>query len=126
MISDLSDRLYAKYCKDVIVDPFFCGCGIIDNCNGDILKDDTLVEVKTGNRKLLVTDIKQLLVYCALNTQQTSKYNIINVEIYNPRMGQLWSSPIGRLINDISPISQYELFDELCKYISDMTEKIIY
>lgn len=124
-IVKMSDRLFHLYNKDVIVDPQFCGCGVIDNCQGDILKNNTLIEIKAGKRKIIAADIKQMITYYALNNQN-HQYDIQYFELYNPRMGLLWKSDIENLISDISSISAYELCDEIGKYVSDMTEKIIY
>lgn len=124
-IIQISDRLYKRYNKDIKVNPQFCGCGVIDNCNGDILKNETLVEIKAGKRKISATDIKQMITYYALNNH-THAFNIQEFELYNPRTGFLWNSNIQVLISDISSISAYELCDEIGKYVSDMTEKIIY
>lgn len=124
-VIQISDRLYKRYNKDIIVDPQFCGCGIIDNCSGDILKNEILVEIKAGKRKISATDIKQMITYYALNNHAHA-FNIQEFELYNPRMGFLWKSNIQLLISDISSISAYELCDEIGKYVSDMTEKIVY
>lgn len=125
IIHAISERIHTHYRQNIIVDPYFYGCGVIDNCNGDILQGDTLIEVKTGKRKLYASDIKQLLTYCALNAK-SNNYVIKNIELYNPRMGLLHHSTIEQLVNDVSALSAYELFDEISKYVSDMTEKIIY
>jgi hypothetical protein len=43
------------------------GAGFLNECNADMLLDDYLVEVKTVKRKVMAKDIRQLVIYLALN-----------------------------------------------------------
>src|SRR5579864_8207330 len=52
----------------VVKSPVFRGCGFVDECTGDLIIGNQLVEVKAGDRSFRATDIRQLLVYCALNS----------------------------------------------------------
>jgi hypothetical protein len=39
----------------------------MESCQGDILNNETLIEIKAGERGILSSDIKQIITYCALN-----------------------------------------------------------
>ena len=67
-------------------EPAFPGCGIVDEANGDIYSEGTLFEVKAGDRSFRATDVRQLLVYCALN-HAAGAFRIRNVGLVNPRVG---------------------------------------
>jgi hypothetical protein len=47
--------------------PKFSGCGIIDSCEGDVYFEGELFEVKAGDRNVRSVDLRQLLIYSALN-----------------------------------------------------------
>src|SRR5688572_23421659 len=47
--------------------PRFPGCGWLGECAGDVLAEGTLFEVKAGQRAFRSTDVRQVLIYCALN-----------------------------------------------------------
>jgi hypothetical protein len=49
------------------------GSGFLNECNADMLLDDYLVEVKTVKRKVSAKDIRQLIIYLALNYASTRK-----------------------------------------------------
>ncbi len=66
--------------------PTFPGCGLVDEACGDIYTDEMLVEVKAGDRTFRATDLRQLLVYCALN-QAASYFTITRLAMINPRHG---------------------------------------
>lgn len=66
--------------------PFFNGCGIIDNCRGDVLADDILYEIKAGERNFRSIDFHQIITYCALN-YAANGHTIEQVGLFNPRVG---------------------------------------
>lgn len=70
----------------LIVRPLFPGCGIVGTCHGDLLIDRTLVEIKSGDRRFRAVDVRQVLVYLALN-YAARRYDIHSVAIFNPRTG---------------------------------------
>ena len=51
-----------------------------------IYSEGTLFEVKAGDRSFRATDVRQLLVYCALN-HAAGAFRIRNVGLVNPRVG---------------------------------------
>ena len=67
----------------VIIQPRFRGCGVLDSCYGDLLASQCLYEVKMVDRNLRGMDLRQVLVYCALN-YRSQQYIINSVSILNP------------------------------------------
>lgn len=116
-------NLQRMYTGQLLINPPFSGCGILDNCYGDLLQGETLVEVKAGDRGLLPADIKQLIVYSALDWLKTSsKYGFSDVEIYNPRLGYLWRSSLDELLVSISDMPKEDLFEQIGKYLVVQSE----
>lgn len=112
--------------QDLILDPFFSGCGIIDNCRGDILQGDKLIEVKAGNRSIQPSDIKQLIVYLALNWIASPKPYIINqLEIYNPRVGYSWTVDVNSFFYSVTSYSKEDVFEQMMKYLVLQSEEVV-
>lgn len=125
LIFEQTNRLIKRYkAKNVIFYPQFSGCGILYSCQGDLLYSKTLVEIKAGERGILSSDIKQIIVYCALNWLSTNKYEIDTVELYNPRQGILWQSKLKDLVLSISNLPVEDLFDQIGKFLYDLSEDI--
>jgi hypothetical protein len=97
--------------------PKFRGCGLIEECEGDALAGSTLYEVKSGDRKFRLIDVKQLLVYCALN-YVNPMYNIDRVTLLNPRVGVFLSQPLEVLARGVAGVSASELCSDLIDFIS--------
>jgi len=97
--------------------PIFPGCGIIDNCFGDILTDKCLVEVKAGERGFQPSDLRQLIVYLSLNWINDSSYQIGKISLYNPRMGFYWEHDINTFFQSITDVVKEDVFDQLTKYL---------
>lgn len=108
---------YFRARKPLIVDPCFPGCGFIEACQGDILAQETLYEVKAGERWFRSIDIRQLLTYTALNLSAES-YRIIRVGGFNPRMGIAFEVRMEDVCNEISGMSTSELLSEIVFAIS--------
>ncbi len=119
------ERLVKRY-KNKLPEfyPEFSGCGIMESCQGDLLYAETLVEIKAGERGVLSSDIKQIITYCALNRLSTNPKSIKRVEFYNPRQGILWVSELEELIMTVSNLSIEDLFDQIGKYLINMSEDI--
>jgi hypothetical protein len=119
------NNLCNTYKDNIILNPFFPGCGIIDNCNGDILQHEKLIEIKAGKRNIEPSDLKQLIVYAALNwISSTEKYQISELEIYNPRVGYIWRNQLDDFLNSITDIPKEDVFDQLTKYLITQSEEI--
>lgn len=96
--------------------PEFPGVGILDTCAGDVLADSTLYEIKAAERSFRVVDVRQVLVYCALN-YAASRYRIDSVALLNPRMGTYFSIPVEELALQVSGAPAAELFGEILEFV---------
>jgi hypothetical protein len=101
----------------VIAAPSFRGCGILDACNGDLLVGDCLIEVKAGDRAFRAIDIRQLVIYCALNSIASS-YEIGRVSCLNPRRGTYFVLDLNILSLEVASKSATDLFAEVVYLVS--------
>lgn len=116
-------RLKKRYDGNLCISPFFPGCGIIDNCHGDILQGNKLIEIKAGERNIQPADIKQLIVYSALDwLSPSNKYQFDEIEIYNPRVGYLWKNQLEDLLVSITDIPKEDVFEQIGKYLVIQSE----
>ncbi len=106
----------------LIFQPIFTGCGWLNECEGDILSSNVLYEIKSGERTFRMLDVKQLLVYCALNFSAKS-YDIAEVSLVNPREGTYFSEPLNRLCELLSGQSAMEVLGDIVEYISESTDQ---
>lgn len=124
-INKLCDRLLKFYSKKSLVfNPKFAGCGILENCEGDVHFDNTLVEVKAGDRGFSPIDVRQLIVYSALNWLSSKPYSILEIELFNPRQGLFWNENIEDLILTVSSLPMEDLFDSMGKYLSELSDQV--
>ncbi|MFL7011663.1 hypothetical protein [Enterovibrio norvegicus] len=119
----LYKAIYSRYVansKTVQVEPEFSGCGFINQANGDIACDGTLIELKSGERNFSVMDLRQTLTYCALNHFMKAPLIIEKIELFNPRMGIAYSEDIESFCQNLSALSSRELFSEIQNFITDI------
>lgn len=125
IINIQTKRLIENYKgKDILFSPQFNGCGILESCSGDIFYNDTLVEIKAGERMFTPSDLKQLIIYCALNGLSNSKIKIINIELFNPRQGLCWKSSLNDVIFSISDLPIDDLFNQIGKFLINLSEEV--
>lgn len=113
--NEIAKRLlcfFEKFCN-VVVRPKFIGCGRIGSCQGDVLADNTLYEIKSGNRSFKSADLRQLVLYLTLN-HISKQYDIQNLGLYNPRKGFHFALPHQDFSIHFSGLST----EELCHRIS--------
>jgi len=103
--------------KNVVTKPIFIGCGIVDNCEGDILTGSTLYELKNVERDFRLADIRQLLAYCALN-HESRQYLIDSVGLVNARSGLTYRIELDKLSYLTAGVSSSELFSDITRYIT--------
>jgi len=108
---------YTNPGKSIITRPHFIGCGIVDNCEGDILVGTTLYELKNVERDFRLTDIRQLLTYCALNTA-SGRRDIDTVGLINARSGLSYKMNVNKLSFLVAGVSSDELFGDVIRYIT--------
>jgi hypothetical protein len=97
--------------------PRFLGCGFIDDCIGDLLVESTLYEVKSGDRTFRLLDVRQILVYLALN-YVSHTYRIGNIGFVNPRTGSFYKLGVSDFALAASGKNAIELLSELVEFAS--------
>ena len=110
--------LYAAYPKDSQVEfcPSFPGAGFLNSSEGDFGIGNTLIEVKTTTRKPAGKDIRQLMVYVALEAN-AGKKRWSHIGIFNPRRGTLHRAEIDSLVLRLSGGKpQSDVFAELIAF----------
>lgn len=108
---------YSNPGKTVSPRPIFIGCGIVDNCEGDMLVGDALYELKNVERDFRLTDIRQLLTYCALNLASGQR-QINTVGLINARSGLAYKMSVNTLSLSVAGVSANELLGEVIRYIT--------
>lgn len=94
------------------------GAGFLGVCEADLTVDDTLYEVKTVSRNLSGKDIKQLLVYLALQ-HSTGDRKWSNGGFFNPRKALHYKFSVDHLIYRTSGgRSTIEVFQDIVDYLS--------
>lgn len=99
------------------VDPPFPGCGVLAAAEGDVLLGDTLYEVKAVARTFRAIDIRQLLVYGALDFARTVR-RVGRVGLLNPLQGVWEEWPLDNLSLNIAGLPANELFRRVIAYVS--------
>lgn len=108
---------YKKSNTKIIANPKFRGCGIINNCYGDILIDKDLYEIKATKKYFEPKDIRQLLTYCALNFNN-KRYNIENIGIYNPKVGLYFKINVNDICSLASGNNSITIFNSIVDFVS--------
>jgi hypothetical protein len=126
IITFQSEQLIARYgFKNSLFYPRFSGCGILMNCNGDLLVDNCLSEIKAGVRQLAPSDFRQLIIYAALDWIAGSNYKIDLIELFNPRQNIFWSESIDIFIKVVSGETKEELFENIGQFLTYASEESI-
>jgi len=123
LIGDRLLQFFSRTPSDLVLpEPRFAGCGWIDECYGDVLVGYTLVEVKAGDRLFRGVDLRQLLVYCALNFAAKTG-DIATLCLVNPRLGILFQESIEKVCQETSGRSAAEVLGEIVEYISEPEDR---
>lgn len=122
-----AEMLAARLCKffsdsrgPLILRPQFAGVGALDACEGDVLAGETLFEVKSADRSLRVIDIRQLLIYCAINFA-SKNYTIRNIGIFNPRSGLFFVQPLSDIVREVSGGSVPDILSRIVEFACQQT-----
>ena len=112
---NLAGRLqaYFREAQDLMVEPTFAGCGVVDACRGDLLADSILTEIKAGERPFRSVDIRQILTYLALNQSSPEPKPILEVCILNPRLGLAFKTTVHDLCFNVSGLETRQLLDSV-------------
>ena len=97
--------------------PRFQGCGILSACDGDVLADTTLFEVKAGLREFRVPDFRQLITYCSLN-MEANRYQIENIGVINPRLGTYYILSLKEFALSVAGVNVNELSARVLDFLS--------
>ena len=100
----------------IVIQPPFRGCGILDSCYGDLLQGDHLFELKMVDRNLRSIDLRQVVVYCALD-HYGQQYRIKTTSILNPRRGIEYRFELEDLVAQISNKTPAELFHQIVDFL---------
>ena len=103
--------------NSIEVSPVFAGCGIIDECVGDVYFSNTLYEVKAGARLFRSIDVRQLLTYAALNKAATGR-SLTEIGLFNPRSGVAFTAPLEEICVEVAGLKADELLGEIIRVIS--------
>lgn len=101
----------------VVLRPKFRGCGIVNDCEGDLIVGSVLYEVKNVDRDFRLVDIRQLLTYAALNFSG-SRYPIDAVALVNARRGILFKIKLNSLSLAAAQIPANTLLGEIVEFMS--------
>ena len=86
---------------EVVFSPGVRGCGVLNSCRADLSIGNTLYEVKTVSRNFQSRDLRQLLVYLALQ-DATSESRWQFGGLMNPRVGVFCRFSIEWLVARLS------------------------
>jgi hypothetical protein len=120
------DAMYQRFDREGVVEfcPSVRGAGFLDSTEGDLSVGDTLVEVKTATRKVAGKDLRQVLVYLALDANAGSQ-RWSKVCFFNPRRGTLHLVDVDTLIFQISGgQAPSDVFAELVRFAESYPDPI--
>lgn len=113
---------YQNFLKDrgkgqrIDFNPTILGAGFLAKCTADLSIGDTLFEIKTVNRNLASKDIRQLIVYLALQSV-TGDRRWLKAGFLNPRKAVYHEFFVDDIIYRMSGRSAIEVFQDLITYI---------
>lgn len=103
----------------ITVSPQFLGCGFLDACYGDAIAGNCLIEIKAGDRNFRSMDVRQVLVYAALN-KVSEQYNLDDIILLNPRRGIYYRTTIEALCVESGGHSSDDVLSEIVNFVSGM------
>jgi hypothetical protein len=114
----LASYFLSRHWRIVLTSPLFQGCGWLAAAEGDVLADETLIEIKAGDRLFRSIDVRQLLCYCALNFSAKS-YEIKSICLLNPRSGTYFTDELEHLCQQAAGTSAPNVLGAIVNYISE-------
>jgi hypothetical protein len=109
---------FAQEAGSISINPSLPGCGWVNDAEADVLCGTTLYEVKAGDRHFRLSDLRQLLVYCALNFSSKT-YEIREVALFNPRSGAVIKVDLDMLCQRIAGTSSIGILGDIVSFISE-------
>lgn len=112
-------RLLANFKRPSLLEirPKFRGCGAVSACEGDLIYENCLYEIKAGDRNFRILDVKQLLVYCAL-ASAAGDLRFSRIGLYNPRTGLHWAAHLDEICKRVSGRRASDLLGTLVEHFS--------
>lgn len=114
---DQIERFFGYKNDHLIIRPRFKGCGFIDESEGDIIYNNTLLEIKTVERGFRSSDIRQLVTYSALEFFSKNK-RFDKIGLLNPRRGVYCIYDISFVCSEISGLPGTSLLDLIGNIVS--------
>jgi hypothetical protein len=111
--------LFFPQTQSITFRPKFSGCGIVSACEGDLIYGDCLYEIKAGDRKFRVSDIKQLLTYSSL-AFLNGTLSFSKVGLFNPRNGYHWERTIDQLCVELSGMRESDVLSSITSHMTQL------
>jgi hypothetical protein len=114
------ERFFEINCKNKEIEfgPIISGAGFISECKADISVGNTLFEVKTVDRNVAGKDIRQLVLYLALQGI-TGNRKWTHAGFFNPRRAVYHEFRVDDVIRQMSGgKASLEIFQELIDFVS--------
>jgi hypothetical protein len=114
------ERFFEIKCKNKIIEfgPIISGAGFVSECKADISIGNTLFEVKTFDRNLASKDIRQLIIYLALQGI-TGNRRWDYAGFFNPRRALYYEFRVDEVIRELSGgKSSLDVFQEISDFIT--------
>lgn len=99
----------------------FRGLGFLNSTEIDLTYKNVLVEIKSGDRKFKITDIRQVLIYLTQNYFSKDSIDIKYIELFNPRMGILFYTEVESMIYQLTASTPRELYEEIRNFLCNNT-----
>lgn len=106
----------------IATSPVFPGCGLLGECQGDVLGPSVLYELKAGDRTFRAEDVKQVICYAALSSA-TSGFDIQRICLVNPRRGTFVEDSLERLCLATAGASPLDVYADVLAFCTEMTER---
>jgi hypothetical protein len=103
--------------EKVVTRPHFRGCGILDDCKGDILTGSLLIEVKSTQGSFDQVAVRQLLIYSTL-AMHAGKPQIELAGLCNPYLGNSIIMRLDDLAFDLAGLSAISLQRNIAEYLT--------
>lgn len=105
--------------EPIMTSPHFPGCGFLDSCYGDAVVGRCLVEIKAGDRNFRSVDLRQVLIYAALNSV-SEQYDLSEIVLLNPRRGIYYRASIEAICAEAGGHSSEEVLNEIVNFVSGL------
>lgn len=98
--------------RGITLRPEFRGCGLLSACEGDLIEDDCLYEIKAGDRAFRIADLRQLLIYSAL-AYAAGELRFSRIGLFNPRTGSAWVRSLDQVCSAIAGVKAADTLSSL-------------